>query len=138
MKKLLYLFLLIFAISTSAQSRKSGDYTVTIKILSSQKTSGELMGSDVNFTDYEGTYILYKKNEKIAEQGFSAMDMKNGVSVNIKMDERLGTTVFYDTRTDRYEYMSEEKKIRKSDSLEDRILNSILYYAELTFSGKEN
>ncbi|TDO99096.1 hypothetical protein [Flavobacterium sp. 245] len=133
MKKLFTLCVLILALKLTAQTKSSGDYSVTISNVTTAQSSGEMFGVSYSRLNYKGNYIIYKKGAKIASQEFSALKGKNVTTVNISFDDSSGNTVTYDHETKLYEFMGEEKNLGNSKKTEDVILNSILYYAELMF-----
>jgi len=134
MKKLFTLFLMILSFSAFAQTLKYGDYTVTISNISTDEYDTTMFDIKSHIVEYSGDYVIYKKSEKIAEQKFSAMDMENVTTVNIKNSDVSGNTVTYEKETKLYEFMGEEKALKKAKNLKDIILNSIAYYAELSYS----
>ncbi|WBV61120.1 hypothetical protein PFY12_03130 [Chryseobacterium camelliae] len=134
MKKLFTIFFVILSFSAFAQTLKYGDYTVSISNVSTDEYDTTMFDTKNHIIEYSGNYVIYKKSEKIAEQKFSAMDMGNVTTVNIKNSDISGNTVTYEKETKVYEYMGEEKAMKKAKNPKDIILNSIAYYAELSYS----
>lgn len=121
MNKYLFIIFYFMLCTASAQSLTQGEYTVSIKNVTSDQS------------DYKGTYSIQKKGAEIASQEFSAIKGKTTVSINIQESEKFGNTATYFYESKKFDCMGEEKEAKKYKNIKDIILNGILFYAELQF-----
>lgn len=132
----LFIIIYLMAFTASAQSLTSGEYTITISGVTTEKFTRESFGSKYTVVDYKGNYTVQKNGVKIASQKFSAMKMQRTVSINIQEGENFGNTATYYYETKKFDCMGEEKEAKKYKDTDDIILNGILFYSELRFKDK--
>ena len=135
MKKQLLIALLSMIVytKTTAQKMTSDNYTVSISDLKSREYTSEAFGTKHDIIEYIGNYTIEKNGNEIASQKFSTMQIdKSTFSINIRESETLGNSLSYDFDTKKYEFMGEERKAKKTKTIEDLILSGILIYAKMS------
>lgn len=110
-----------------AQSLKSGDYTITLSDIKSEKDSGQLK--------YEGSYTIMKKGIILANYTFSTLQMTEySMQLHIsETKEGYGNSFFYSYDSKKYEWQGKEKKVKNYNNIKDLILQGILFYSEVKF-----
>ena len=133
-KHFLIIFLsMIVYTKTSAQKMTSDNFTVSISDLKSREYTGEFMGKKHDIIEYMGNYVIEKNGEELASQKFTTMQIgKSTFTINIQESETLGNSLSYDFDTKKYEFMGEERKAKKTKTVEDLILSGILIYAKMS------
>jgi hypothetical protein len=143
MKKYFIIAFVIFsALQMKAQSLTSKKYTVSITDIKTDNKTVNMGGGMIKHLNYEGYYTIVKDGKELIKQRFTAWQYTyNGVlvlNVNIKIFGEQGNTTSYSYDTKKINYHTKKNvKPKKSGTIKELILSSILVYAQVTYDQKE-